>query len=270
MSGAATSARAPARWLVAPDAFKGTFTAARVAAALAEGLRAGGARADVCPVADGGEGTLDVLLDALGGTRLPAPAHDPLGRPIEACYGLLPDGRTAIVETAAASGLALVEETARDAEAASSSGTGELIAAAARATATRILVAVGGSATTDGGSGAIAAIREAGGIDGVELEVLCDTREPFERAAEVFGRRKRFVNRSTVAAFAPFCGPSRDRRGSRPRSRPASVSRECLRGPPSCNCAKPAHSLPATLGFTAAEPTRACFGHLSFRASRSR
>jgi glycerate kinase len=178
------------RWLVAPDSFKGTFTASQVAAALAEGLRGGGAVADVCPVADGGEGTLDVLLDALGGTRVRATAHDPLGRPIDAAYGLLADGRTAVVETAEASGLHRVAGDERDAEAASSAGTGELIAAAARAGAQRILVAVGGSATTDGGIGAIAAIREAGGIGGVALEVLCDTREPFERAAEVFGPQK--------------------------------------------------------------------------------
>ena len=178
------------RWLVAPDSFKGTFTASEVAAALAEGLGAGGAVADACPVADGGEGTLDVLLDALGGTRVGSTARDPLGRPVEAAYGLLADGRTAVVETAAASGLQRVAEHERDAEAASSAGTGELIVAAARAGAQRVLVAAGGSATTDGGVGAIAAIREAGGIDGVELELLCDTREPFERAAEVFGPQK--------------------------------------------------------------------------------
>jgi len=178
------------RWLVAPDSFKGSFTASQVAAALAEGLRAGGAVADVCPVADGGEGTLDVLLGALGGTYERAPAHDPLGRELQAGYGLLADGRTAVVETAEASGLGRVAEHERDAEAASSAGTGELIAAAARAGARRILVAVGGSATTDGGAGAIAAIHEAGGIDGVELEILCDTREPFERAAEAFSPQK--------------------------------------------------------------------------------
>jgi len=190
----ATERDAPAdggmRWLVAPDSFKGTFTASQVAAALAAGLRDGAAVADICPVADGGEGTLDVLLDALGGTREQATAHDPLGRPVHACFGLLADGRTAVVETAEASGLGRVAPHERDAEAASSAGTGELIAAAARAGAQRILVAVGGSATTDGGIGAVAAIREAGGIDGVELEVLCDTREPFERAAAVFGPQK--------------------------------------------------------------------------------
>jgi glycerate kinase len=189
------------RWLVAPDSFKGTFTASEVANALAAGLRSGGAVADVCPVADGGEGTLDVLLDALGGTHERASAHDPLGRPIEAAYGLLADGRTAVVETAEASGLHRVAEHERNAEAASSAGTGELIVAAARAGAQRVLVAVGGSATTDGGIGAIAAIREAGGIDGVALEVLCDTREPFERAAEVFGPQKG-ADAATVARLS--------------------------------------------------------------------
>jgi len=189
------------RWLVAPDSFKGTFTAAEVAAALAEGLGAGGAVADVCPVADGGEGTLGVLLDALGGTLEHAQAHDPLGRPLLAAFGLLADGRTAIVETAEASGLGLVRSDERDPEAASSGGTGELIVAAARAGAQRILVAVGGSATTDGGIGAIAAIREAGGIDDVTLEVLCDTREPFERAAVVFGPQKG-ADAATVARLS--------------------------------------------------------------------
>jgi glycerate kinase len=178
------------RWLVAPDSFKGTFAAGEVAAALGEGLRAGGAAADLCPVADGGEGTLRVLLDALGGTLERAPAHDPLGRPLSAAFGLLADGRTAVVETAEASGLGRVAEDERDAEAATSVGTGELIVGAARAGARQILVAVGGSACTDGGMGAVAAIREAGGIEGVELEVLCDSREPFERAAEVFGPQK--------------------------------------------------------------------------------
>jgi glycerate kinase len=189
------------RWLVAPDSFKGTFTASQVAAAVAEGLRSGDAVADVCPVADGGEGTLDVLLDALGGTRERTTAHDPLGRTIEAAYGLLADGRTAVVETAEASGLGRVAEHERDAEAASSAGTGELIVAAARAGAQRVLVAVGGSATTDGGIGAVAAIQEAGGIDGVALEVLCDTREPFERAAVVFGPQKG-ANAAAVARLS--------------------------------------------------------------------
>ena len=176
------------RALVAPDSFKGSFSAFEVAAALASGLRGGGADAEELPVADGGEGTLAVLLDALGGERRAATVHDPLGREVEAELGLLADGSTAIVEVAQASGLGRVAEAERDPWAASSHGTGELIAAAVQAGGSRVLVAAGGSATTDGGAGAIEALREAG--MGPELVVLCDVRTPWEDAARVFGPQK--------------------------------------------------------------------------------
>ena len=133
---------------------------------------------------------MEVLLEALGGERRPAAAHDPLGRPIEAGYALLRDGTEAVIEVAAASGLGLVDPPERDPERASSAGTGELITAAAQAGARRILVAAGGSATTDGGRGAIDAIEAAGGLGDARLEVLCDTSVPFERAAEVFAPQK--------------------------------------------------------------------------------
>lgn len=177
-------------FLVAPDSFKGTLAATEVAEAIARGVRATGAHAECCPVADGGEGTIDALLAALGGESLTAPAHDPLGRPIEAAFALLGDGATAVVETAAASGLALVAPSERDPERASTTGTGELIVAAIDRGARRVLVAVGGSATTDGGAGAIETIAAKGGTRGTALEVLCDVRTPFERAAEVFGPQK--------------------------------------------------------------------------------
>lgn len=177
-------------WLLAPDAFKGTFTAERVAQALAEGVRDAGGEPDPCPLGDGGEGTMSALLSARGGTIVQAPARDPLGRAITAELALLDDGRSAVVETAAASGLQLVAEHERDAEAATSAGTGDLILAAARAGARRVFVAVGGSACTDGGLGAIEAIERGGGIDGVALEVLCDSNTPFERAAAVFAPQK--------------------------------------------------------------------------------
>jgi glycerate kinase len=191
--------------LVAPDSFKGTFTAAEVTEAIAAGVEAAGGAADRCPVADGGEGTMEVLLGALGGERRPAPVHDPLRRPIEASWALLGDGRTAIVEMAQASGLTLVAAEERDAERADTYGTGELIAAAIGAGARRVLVAVGGSATTDGGRGAIEALRRSeaafilcspeGGRGAnaereVAIEVLCDVRAPFEQAARVFARQK--------------------------------------------------------------------------------
>jgi glycerate 2-kinase len=174
--------------LVAPDSFKGTFSADEVAAAIARGLRAAGREAEELPVADGGEGTMDVLLGALGGERRTVTVSDPLGRPVEAEFALLRDGRTAIVEMARASGLSLVSEDERDAWAASTRGTGELIAAAARAGAETVIVTVGGSATTDGGAGAVEAVAEAGVA--LEIEVVCDVRTPFEQAARVFGPQK--------------------------------------------------------------------------------
>jgi glycerate kinase len=178
--------------LVAPDSFKGTFRAARVASCIGAGLeRAGLVPPDLCPVADGGEGTLEILLTALGGETGGAPATDPLGRPIAAAgFALIEDGGTAIVEVAEASGLHLVAEDERDAFAASTRGTGELIVAAAAAGAAVVLVAAGGSATSDGGAGAIAAIEEAGGLQGTALVILCDVRTPFELAAERFGPQK--------------------------------------------------------------------------------
>jgi glycerate 2-kinase len=133
---------------------------------------------------------MEVLLRALGGEGRTAAAHNPLGRPIEASYALLRDGTEAVIEVAAASGLGLVDPSERDPERASSAGTGELIAAAIAEGAQRILVAAGGSATTDGGRGAIDAIDAAGGLADARLEVLCDTTVPYERAAEVFAPQK--------------------------------------------------------------------------------
>lgn len=181
----------PARLLVAPDSFKGTFRAPQVAAAIGRGVeRAGLEPPDLCPVADGGEGTAEALVLALGGATAGAAAHDPLGRPVQAGFVLVEDGGTAIVEVAAASGLGLVAEAERDAEAASTYGTGEVIASAIDAGAQVVLVAVGGSGTTDGGVGAIEAIAERGGLRGASLVLLCDVRTPFEEAAEVFGPQK--------------------------------------------------------------------------------
>jgi glycerate kinase len=160
-----------------------------VAEAIGRGVRDAGAEPVLMAAADGGEGTMEVLVDALGGETQSAAAHDPLGRPIEAAYGVL-DGDRAVVEVASASGLGLVAESERDPEAASSAGTGELIAAAIEAGAKRVLVAAGGSATTDGGAGAIEALEARGGTGGAELEVLCDTSVPFEDAARVFAPQK--------------------------------------------------------------------------------
>ncbi len=176
-------------WLVAPDKFKGTHSAREAAVAIARGLGSAGT-VDICPVADGGEGTTEVLLAARGGVLRDRTTHDPLGRPIDASLGLLDERALAIVEVARASGLQLLSPAELDPEAASTTGTGELIAAAVTAGARTVVVAAGGSATTDGGAGAIDAIEAAGGLGGAELIVLADVRTVFERAAEVFGAQK--------------------------------------------------------------------------------
>ena len=180
----------PRTILVAPDSFKGTLSSPQVAAALAHGLNGGGWPTDVCPVADGGEGTMEVLRGALDAELRDAEVADPLGRPVAARYAVARGGAVAIVEVAEASGLARVPESQRDAEAADTRGTGELILAAAGAGAQQILVAAGGSATTDGGAGAVAAIRAGGGMGAARLVVLCDVRTPFEQAAARFAPQK--------------------------------------------------------------------------------
>jgi glycerate 2-kinase len=205
------------RLLVAPDAFKGTLSAPDVAAAVARGARSAGLDAVELPIADGGEGTLDALVVALDAEVREAEVADPLGRLVRARFGVTRDGRTAVVEMAEASGLGRVAEGERDAAAASTQGTGELLLAAARAGASDILVGVGGSATTDGGRGAVRAVREGGGLRGARLVVLCDVTTPFERAAEVFGPQKgagpEEVARLTERLHEIAAGYDRDPRG---------------------------------------------------------
>lgn len=204
--------------LVAPDKFKGTMSAAEVAAAIARGIEAGGRNAEQLPVADGGEGTADALVRALGGEWHEAAASDAWGNEIQAArFALLghrplpegphrgPEAAVGVVEAAEASGLArfgggradgggvaprqgIAGPGVADAMAASTRGTGELIVAAHDAGATEILLAVGGTATTDGGAGALAVLDEAG-ID-PKITVVCDVRTPFEHAARVYGAQK--------------------------------------------------------------------------------
>jgi glycerate 2-kinase len=148
------------RWLVAPQEYKGTLTAAEAAAALAEGLRQGapGVELDVAPLADGGPGTVDALLTGVGGERVTLTVQGPLGTPVRATYGLLDSGRTAVIEMAAASGLSLLAPEERDPRRASTSGTGELMRAALDGGCERLILGLGGSATNDGGTGALAAL----------------------------------------------------------------------------------------------------------------
>lgn len=206
-----------ARALVAPDDFKGTFTARQVAAAIAAGVRSGGAEADELPIADGGDGTMDALLASLGGSMQAAQVADPLGRPVRARWAMLEDGQTAVVEMAQASGLRHVAARERDAWAATTRGTGELIAAAVDVGARKVLVAVGGSATTDGGAGAVEALREADVQ--AQIVVLCDVRVAFEDAARVFGPQKG-ADADTVARLSERLHAFADAAPRDPRGRP--------------------------------------------------
>jgi glycerate kinase len=170
--------------LAVPDKLRGTATAAQAAAAIGHAAWEAGWECDECPVADGGEGTLEVL----GGANRTARVTGPLGDDVEAAWRY---GRTAVVEMARASGLALLDAPeANDPVAASTAGTGELIGAAVDAGCRRIVVGVGGSATTDGGLGALRALEPLSRLRGIELVVACDVRTTFVDAAPVFAPQK--------------------------------------------------------------------------------
>ena len=152
------------RLVIAPDKFKGSLEAAEVAAEVAAGLAEGGLRAEVhtVPMADGGEGTVDAALSA-GYRPLVSEVSGPLGDPVRATIAVDEESATAVIEMATASGLGVLPTddngvVRRDALAASSRGTGELIAAALDAGCRRIVLGVGGSANTDGGAGLLAAL----------------------------------------------------------------------------------------------------------------
>ncbi len=169
--------------LAAPDKFRGSLTGPEAARALAEGARRGGWECRELPLADGGEGT----LDALGGANRLTLVTGPLGATVEAAWQL--DGGRAVIEAALASGLALAGGAeGNDPVAATTRGTGELIAAALEDGATELIVGLGGSASTDGGLGAVEALGwrpfEA------RVRVACDVRTPFLDAAAVFAPQK--------------------------------------------------------------------------------
>lgn len=175
--------------LIAPDSFKGTFTAAQVAAAIAGGVRSTGASAVEMPVADGGEGTEEILGAALGAQRIFVPTLGPWRDPVSAAYSLTGDG-TAYINLAAASGITLPAPGGRNALTADTYGTGLLMVDALSRGANHVVVAAGGSATTDGGAGACAAITEHGGLRGARVTILSDVTTAFEDAAVVFGPQK--------------------------------------------------------------------------------
>jgi len=170
--------------VAAPDKLRGTATAQQAAEAISGAAFDSWWDCDAVPVADGGEGT----LDALGGANRESVVTGPLGDPVRAAWR---HGRTAVIEMARASGLQLVGgPEGNDPVAATTMGTGELIGAALDAGAKRIVVGVGGSATTDGGLGALRALEPLARLRSVELLVACDVRTTFVDAATVFAEQK--------------------------------------------------------------------------------
>ncbi|HQQ98365.1 MAG TPA: glycerate kinase [Cyclobacteriaceae bacterium] len=206
--------------LIAPDKFKGSLSAQEVANAIAKGLGAKFHTTQL-PMADGGDGTLDILIHHTHGHLVQAQVHDPLFRPIQAAYGITGDGKTAIIEMARASGLELLRPNERNPLFTSSYGTGQLISDAIDHGVDEIVLAIGGSATNDAGLGMAAALgfqfedvsgnslhpsgqnlvklnaiktdKVNSGISRTKFVVLCDVDNPLygeQGAARVFGPQK--------------------------------------------------------------------------------
>ncbi|HYX91142.1 MAG TPA: glycerate kinase, partial [Myxococcaceae bacterium] len=173
------------RVLIAPQEFKGTLTGREAAEAIARGICSARPdwELDVAPLADGGPGTMEALLAACGGERRSAQVEDPLGRPVDAAFAILADReRTAVVEMAQASGLWRLARHELDAERASTFGTGQLVRAALEAGCRSILVGAGGSATNDGGAGAVEALG---------ARLLDDSGHPLPRGGAALTRLAR-------------------------------------------------------------------------------
>lgn len=209
--------------VIAPDSFKESITAFEAAAAIEHGFKEIFPKADYIklPMADGGEGTVQSLVDATGGTVVETWVTGPLGEPVSAFFGMLGDGETAVIEMAAASGLHLVPPDKRNPLKTTTRGTGELILASLDRGASHIIIGIGGSATNDGGAGMIQAlggrlldkfgndIGPGGGtlsqlaaidlssldarLKDVEIEVACDVDNPLTGvtgASAVYGPQK--------------------------------------------------------------------------------
>ena len=209
--------------VLAPDSFKESLSSVAAAQAMAEGAGRACPKAQLecVPMADGGEGTVQALIRATGGTYCQELVHDPLNRPVEATFGLLGHSSCAVIEMAAASGLELLVPQQRNPLLTTTRGTGELIRAALNAGVERIILGIGGSATVDGGTGMARALGvrfldaagnelpEGGGslvqlatidisgldqrINNVQIEVACDVNNPLigeHGAARIFGPQK--------------------------------------------------------------------------------
>ncbi len=205
------------RILLAPQALKGSLTAAETAQALAQGVRAAAPDAQVIelPIADGGEGTVEAMVAATGGTLIPVTVTGPLGEPVAAFFGILGEAgsaeRTAVIEMAAASGLPLVPPERRDPRITTTWGTGELIRHALDRGCRRLLIGIGGSATNDGGAGLAQALG---------AHLLDEQGQELPPGGAALARLVRIVGetldprlRDTVVQVAcdvdnPLCGPN--------------------------------------------------------------
>lgn len=208
---------------IAPDSFKGSVTAAEAAACIETGLKKAlkNIRVRCIPMADGGEGTVQAIVDATSGHLVRRTVRDPLGRSIKAKFGITGDGRTAVIEMAEASGLVLLKPRERNPLKTTTAGTGDLIRHALSLDVRKILIGIGGSATNDGGTGMARALgvkftdsrgcelKDGGGalndlhaidatscdtrLDRVDIEVACDVNNPLtgkKGASHVYGPQK--------------------------------------------------------------------------------
>lgn len=176
--------------VVAPDSFKECLTAREVARVLAEALQERFPEAEVAqiPLADGGEGTLDVLATAMGASLVPVTVHDPLDRPTTALYGL--SGNTALIEVAQACGIQLVRPQERNPFKADTRGVGELLLAARERGCRRFIIGLGGTVTCDGGRGMLAVPGVCELLQEATVELLCDVQVPLTGAMRLFGPQK--------------------------------------------------------------------------------
>ena len=209
--------------LIAPNAFKNSLDATAAAEAIRKGLQQSKLKCtcECFPVGDGGDGTAALLIQKCGGKIVPAEVHDPLGRKIRAGFGLIDNGKTAVIEMADASGLRLLRREEYDPLHANTFGTGELIQRTLDKGVNKIIIGIGGSATVDGGTGILRALgvrfldangkilpnlpADLAGLESIDLSgldqrishcaltVLCDVENPLlgeEGAAKIFGPQK--------------------------------------------------------------------------------
>jgi len=200
------------RILVAPDKFKGVLTAREAAENIAQGLRDAlpDAKIEMVPMADGGEGTAEVICNAHGGSWLQCKAHDPLGREIDARYGWISDNKLAVMEMSEAAGMRRLPESERDPVRANTFGVGEMILDASDRGAKEIIIGLGGSATNDGGFGMARALG---------FRFLAGTKELTETVSELVKLTEILLPERSVGALVPSAQP-RNRRLTQPPLQP--------------------------------------------------